>query len=74
MPLRSLQRLVWLHLVMPPKWQVTGRTSRELTWASRGEEKAGVALGDALCTEEDTAVLCQPPDTPRVDFNAEFFF
>lgn len=25
MPLRSLQRLVWLHLVMPPKWQVTGR-------------------------------------------------
>lgn len=51
-----------------------GCLSLELTWASSGETSAGVALGDALCTEEDTADLCQPRDTPHMDFNAEFFF
>lgn len=45
-----------------------------LTQASSGEASAGVALGDALCTEEDTDDLCPPPDSPHMDFNAEFFF
>lgn len=31
------------------------RASQDLTWASSGEADAGVALGDALCLEEDIA-------------------
>lgn len=45
-----------------------------LTQASSGEASAGVALGDALCTEEDTDDLCPPLGGPHMDFNAEFFF
>lgn len=82
MPLRSLQRLVWLHLRRPPKWQVV----RKQCCALGGHHKCfprlaverrvlgGVALGEALCTEEDTDDLCQPLESPHMDFNAEFFF
>lgn len=51
-----------------------GWTSQALPQASSGEASAGVTLGEALCTEEGTDDLCQPLESPHMDFNAEFFF
>lgn len=55
--------------VLCPGW-----TSQCLPRLAVERQVLGVALGDALCTEEDTDDLCPPLGSPHMDFNAEFFF